>query len=97
MNLETWCVNGFHGIYNCYVLVRQVSRLSVSMRRVHVVFSTAGFKDGGKPCPTTRGTAAPWNGIQKPLLLCVSFFQGTYNYYDLVRQVARLIFVNVCT
>ena len=28
----------------------QYSLLSVSMRRVHVVLSTAGFKDGGKPC-----------------------------------------------
>ena len=34
------------------------SLLSVSVRRVHVVFSTAGFKDGGKPCPKARETAA---------------------------------------
>ena len=27
--------------------------LSVSVRRVHVVFSTAGFKDGGMPRPKT--------------------------------------------
>ena len=36
----------------------QDSLLSVSMDRVHVVFSTAGFKSGGKPCPKTRETAA---------------------------------------
>ena len=32
--------------------------LSVSVRRVHVVFSTAGFKGGGKPRPKTRETTA---------------------------------------
>ena len=32
----------------------QDSLLSVSGRRVHVVFSTAGFKGGGRPCPKTR-------------------------------------------
>ena len=29
---------------------------SVSVREVHVVFSTARFKGGGKPCPKTRET-----------------------------------------
>ena len=28
--------------------------LSVSVRRVHVIFSTARFKGVGKPCPKTR-------------------------------------------
>ena len=51
----------------------------VSVRRVHDVFSNAGFNGGGKPCPMTRETVALRRGIQKPLLLCVSFFQGTYN------------------
>ena len=36
----------------------QDSLLSVSVRRVHVVFSTVGFKGGGKPCLKTRETAA---------------------------------------
>ena len=30
---------------------------SVSVRRVHVVFSIAGFEDGGKPYHKTRETA----------------------------------------
>ena len=43
----------------------QDSLLSVSERRVHVVFSTAGFKGGGKLCPWTREIAALRRGIQK--------------------------------
>ena len=35
--------------------------MPVSVRRVLVVLSTAGFKGGGKPCPKTRETAAPLN------------------------------------
>ena len=31
----------------------QDSLLSVSTSRVHVVFSTASLKAGGKPCPST--------------------------------------------
>ena len=31
---------------------------SVSVRRVHVVLSTAGFKGGGKPCRKRREAAA---------------------------------------
>ena len=45
----------------------QDSLLSVSVRRLHFVFSNAGFKGGGKPCPTTPGTAALRRVIQKPL------------------------------
>ena len=30
----------------------------VRVRRVRVVFATAGFKGGGKPCPKTRETSA---------------------------------------
>ena len=39
--------------------------MSVPVRRVHVVLSTAGFKGGGKPCRKTRETAALRRGIQK--------------------------------
>ena len=39
--------------------------MSVSVRRVHIVLSTAGFKGGGKPCRKTHETAAPQRGIQK--------------------------------
>ena len=34
----------------------QDSALSVSVRRVYVVFSTVGFNGGGKPSPKTRKT-----------------------------------------
>ena len=49
-------MHGFYGASNCSSLVRQISglSLSVSVRRVPVVFSIAGFKDGGKPRPKTR-------------------------------------------
>ena len=39
--------------------------MSVSVRRLHVVLSTAGFKGEGKPCRKTRETAALRRGIQK--------------------------------
>ena len=39
--------------------------LSVSVRRIHVAFSTAGFKGGGKPRSKTRETAALPRDIQK--------------------------------
>ena len=39
--------------------------MSVSVRRVHVVFSTSGFNGGGKPCRKTRETASLRRGIQK--------------------------------
>ena len=52
------------------------SILPVSVRRVHVVFSTAGFNGGGKPSPQTREIAVLRRGIQKPLLICVSFFKA---------------------
>ena len=57
----------FYGAYNYSGLVRQVSRFSnvVSVRRVHVVLWTAGFKGGGKPCRKTRETAALRRGIQE--------------------------------
>ena len=32
--------------------------MSFSVRTVRVVFSNAGFKDGGKPCPKTHETVA---------------------------------------
>ena len=62
---------GFYGAYNCYGIVRQVSgfsTISVGAQdscRIHVVFLTAGFKGGEKPCPKTRETAALRLGIQK--------------------------------
>ena len=43
----------------------QDSLLSVSVRNVHVVFSTAGFKGGEKPCPKTREIFALRRGIHK--------------------------------
>ena len=43
----------------------QDSLLSVSLHRVHVVFSTTGLKGGGKRCPKTRKTTALRKGIQK--------------------------------
>ena len=57
----------FYGAYNYSGLVRQFSGFSIvlSVRRVHVVLSTAGFKDGGKPCRKTRKTAALRRGIQR--------------------------------
>ena len=56
---------GFYGAYNYSGLVRQVSGFSnvVSVRSVHVVLWTAGFKGGGKPCLKTRETAALRRGI----------------------------------
>ena len=42
----------------------QKSLLLVSVRRVHVVFSSGGFKGGGKPCPNTCETAAMRPGFQ---------------------------------
>ena len=56
----------FYGAYNYSGLVRQVYDLvmSVTVRKVHVVLWTAGFKGGGKPCRKTRETAALRRGIQ---------------------------------
>ena len=61
------CVYGFYGAYNYSGLVRQVSGRSnvLSMRRIHVVLSPAGFKGGEKPCRKTRETAAQRRGIQE--------------------------------
>ena len=39
--------------------------MSVSVRRVHVILWTAGFKGGGKPCRKTREIAALRRGIQE--------------------------------
>ena len=39
--------------------------MSVSVRWVHAVFSTAGFNGRGKPCRKTSETAALRGGIQK--------------------------------
>ena len=39
--------------------------LSVLVRTVQVVFSTAGFKGSGKPCPMSSEAAALRRGIEK--------------------------------
>ena len=41
----------------------QDSFLPPSVCKAHVVFSTAGFKSGGKPCPKTSGNT----GVFAPL------------------------------
>ena len=58
---------GFMALVTAMVLRArsQDSLLSVSVGRVHIAFSTAGFKDGGKPCLKTRETPALPRGIQK--------------------------------
>ena len=63
------CVYGFDGAYNYSGLVRQVSGfINVeSVRTVHVVFWTAGFKGGVKPCRKTPETAALRRCIQSAL------------------------------
>ena len=43
----------------------QNSSLSVSVRRVYILFSSAWYKGGGKPCPKTRETAVLGRGTQK--------------------------------
>ena len=49
---------GFMALTTALVLCArsQDSLLSMTVRRVHVVFSTAGFKGGGKPHPKARET-----------------------------------------
>ena len=42
---------------------------SVSVRGVHVVLSTTGFNGGENSHPSTRETASPRRGIQKPRAL----------------------------
>ena len=58
---------GFTAIIIAMVLCAryQDSLLAVSVRRVHIVFSTAGFKGGEKQCSETRENAALRRGIQK--------------------------------
>ena len=57
---------GFMALITAMVLCTrsQDSALSVSVRRMHVVFTTAGFKGEGKMCPKTRETIALRRGIQ---------------------------------
>ena len=43
--------------------------MSVSVRRVHVVFSTTGFKDGGKPCRKTSEPSRCGEASRKPRAL----------------------------
>ena len=58
---------GFTALVTAMVLCArsQDSLMSASVRRVHVLFSTAGLKCGGKPFPKTGETAALWGAIQK--------------------------------
>ena len=64
--ITSFC-KGFMALVTALILCArsQGLYLSVSERRVHVVFSTAGFKGGGKPCRKTGETAALRRGIQK--------------------------------
>ena len=57
---------GFKALITATVLYAryQNSLVSVSGRRVHVVFSSVGIKGGGKPYPKARETAALWRSIQ---------------------------------
>ena len=58
------CIEPITSMYVCVFMVlittlvlcarSQDFVMSVSVRRVHVVFSTAGFNGGGKPCHKTR-------------------------------------------
>ena len=58
---------GFMGLITAMDLCArsQYSVLSVSLRRVRFVFSTAGYKGVGKPRPKTRETVALWRGVQE--------------------------------
>ena len=60
------CV-GFMALITAMVLfaTSQDSVISVSVRRAHVVFSTAEITDGEKPCHKARKTTALQRGIQK--------------------------------
>ena len=54
-----------YSVYNCSGLARSgFSTVTVSVRRAHVVLSTAGFKGGGKSNEARESAALP-RGIQK--------------------------------
>ena len=55
----------------------QDSLPSMSIRRVYIVFSTAGFKDGGKPCHKLRETAA--HCLANPFSLAESHNTNMYS------------------
>ena len=57
----------FTALITTLVLCTRIQNLvlSVSVRRVHVVFSTAGFKGRGNPCRMTSDTTSLRRGIQK--------------------------------
>ena len=61
------------------------SLLSASVRRVHVVFSTTGYKSKGRPCQKKHETAALRRGIQQD-----SFTQLESNPKALVHQRTAL-------
>ena len=48
---------GFVALITGMVLCARSQDSSVSVCRVHIAFSTAGFKGGEKPCPKTREAA----------------------------------------
>ena len=58
---------GFMALITAVVLCARSQNLllSVSMRRAHVGFSTAGLTGGGKPCPKTHETTALRRDIRK--------------------------------
>ena len=67
--LSAWyACTGFMALITTLVLCArsQDSLLSVPVRRVHVVFSTAGFNGGGKPCYKPRETATLRRSNQHP-------------------------------
>ena len=65
----TYAFMGFMALTTLMVLCARSrdSVLSVSVRRVHVVLSTAGSKGEGNPCPKTREALPLLRGIQKAL------------------------------
>ena len=67
MNVEVFVYMSFMTLISTLRLCAKSQDLviSVSVRRVHVVVSIAGFKGGGKPCRKTREIIALLRGIQK--------------------------------
>ena len=65
-NARMWTYTDFMALVTAMFLCAkfQDSLFSISVFRVHVVFSTAEFKDRRKPCPKTPETAVMRRGIQ---------------------------------
>ena len=62
---------GFMALITAMVVCAKSQRslLSVSVRRVHVVFSAAGFNGEGEPCPKTGDTPRCREASRKPCAL----------------------------